>query len=292
VSTDYRYTGQRWEEEIGLYDYGARWYDPALGRFIQPDTIVPQPGNPQSLNRYSYALNNPMKYTDPTGHYPYEDGDPRLPPDPIPQRIRRDSIAFWADLYGIPYELLAGTIAVEIVFDTNPFRDPATDWIMMAGIEGAGNPDASGALGAAVFAVDNLSDNGFGPGITNFHSATAKEVEAYYADYYADSPELQLPFSGAQDTLARLSYLHSDEGNAHYAAADLRRLADIRKGAGDQYALSPHVGDLTPSDMQMIYSGFRAGIYAGGKRSLSDYQTLNVLQKLGCQIMPYLPLYR
>jgi len=48
--------------------YGARTYDPALGRFIQPDTIVPNPANPQSLNRYAYVLNNPLRYTDPTGH--------------------------------------------------------------------------------------------------------------------------------------------------------------------------------------------------------------------------------
>ena len=67
VSTPYRFTGQREEEALGLYYYGARWYDPELRRFIQPDTIVPQPGNPQSLNRYSYVLNNPVRYTDPTG---------------------------------------------------------------------------------------------------------------------------------------------------------------------------------------------------------------------------------
>ena len=40
-----------------------------LGRFIQADTIVPNPGNPQDLNRYTYGLNNPLKYTDPTGHW-------------------------------------------------------------------------------------------------------------------------------------------------------------------------------------------------------------------------------
>jgi len=39
-----------------------------LGRFIQPDTVVPNPGNPQALNRYSYVLNNPIKYRDPSGH--------------------------------------------------------------------------------------------------------------------------------------------------------------------------------------------------------------------------------
>jgi hypothetical protein len=47
----FRYTGQREEAALGLYDYGARWYDPSIGRFIQADTIVPQPGNPQSLYR-------------------------------------------------------------------------------------------------------------------------------------------------------------------------------------------------------------------------------------------------
>ncbi|AKB28466.1 hypothetical protein MSSIT_1747 [Methanosarcina siciliae T4/M] len=37
--------------------------------YFQPDTILPDPYNPQALNRYSYALNNPVKYTDPSGHY-------------------------------------------------------------------------------------------------------------------------------------------------------------------------------------------------------------------------------
>ncbi|MCP4252170.1 MAG: hypothetical protein GY775_01960, partial [Candidatus Scalindua sp.] len=39
-----------------------------LGRFISADPIVPDPTNPQALNRYSYVLNNPLKYTDPSGH--------------------------------------------------------------------------------------------------------------------------------------------------------------------------------------------------------------------------------
>ena len=70
LPTDRRFTGQR-SEEAGLgslYDYGARFYSPALGRFLSPDTIVPEPGNPQSLNRYSYAKNNPIRYIDSTGH--------------------------------------------------------------------------------------------------------------------------------------------------------------------------------------------------------------------------------
>ena len=53
---------------LGLYDYRARFYDPALGRFLQPDPLVPQAGDPPSLNRYAYARLNPLRYVDPTGH--------------------------------------------------------------------------------------------------------------------------------------------------------------------------------------------------------------------------------
>jgi len=56
------------EATLGLYDYRARFYDPLPGRFIQPDTIVPDPSNPIDLDRYAYARNNPVRFTDPTGH--------------------------------------------------------------------------------------------------------------------------------------------------------------------------------------------------------------------------------
>jgi RHS repeat-associated protein len=67
--TTWRFTGQREDATIGLYFYNARYLDPQLGRFTQADTIVPEPGNPQALNRYAYVLNNPVRYTDPTGMF-------------------------------------------------------------------------------------------------------------------------------------------------------------------------------------------------------------------------------
>jgi hypothetical protein len=48
---------------------GARWYDAQLGRWISADTIVPDSANPQSFNRFTYVLGNPLRYTDPTGHF-------------------------------------------------------------------------------------------------------------------------------------------------------------------------------------------------------------------------------
>ena len=66
--TDRQYTGQVLDWDTNLLYYGARYYAYGLGRFTQPDTVVPSPGNPQDLNRYTYARNNPLLYTDPSGH--------------------------------------------------------------------------------------------------------------------------------------------------------------------------------------------------------------------------------
>jgi hypothetical protein len=54
--------------------YGSRHYDPELGRFISPDTIIPDPSNSQGWDRYAYTFNNPMRYVDPDGHAPCKPG--------------------------------------------------------------------------------------------------------------------------------------------------------------------------------------------------------------------------
>ncbi|MBO4871655.1 MAG: VCBS repeat-containing protein, partial [Muribaculaceae bacterium] len=61
------YTGHEHLPEFGLINMNARLYDPALGRFLSPDPVVQAPDDTQSFNRYSYCLNNPLRYTDPTG---------------------------------------------------------------------------------------------------------------------------------------------------------------------------------------------------------------------------------
>jgi len=68
LPTDFTYTGQRGDDGLGLMDYHARWYNPYLNRWIQPDIIIPDPANPQSLNRFAYVYNNALRYTDPSGH--------------------------------------------------------------------------------------------------------------------------------------------------------------------------------------------------------------------------------
>src|SRR6266478_4224388 len=69
-----RYTGQILDEDTGLYYYNFRYYIPELARFGQPDDVIPDLSNPQSYNRYSYCLDNPLRFTDPTGHETYWEG--------------------------------------------------------------------------------------------------------------------------------------------------------------------------------------------------------------------------
>lgn len=61
------YTSHEMLNEFGIINMNGRLYDPVLGRFFSPDPYVQLPDYTQSYNRYSYCLNNPLKYTDPTG---------------------------------------------------------------------------------------------------------------------------------------------------------------------------------------------------------------------------------
>lgn len=55
--------------EFDIINMKGRLYDPVLGRFFSPDNYVQMPDNSQNFNRYSYCLNNPLKYTDPSGDF-------------------------------------------------------------------------------------------------------------------------------------------------------------------------------------------------------------------------------
>jgi RHS repeat-associated protein len=116
VNVKHKFTGQEEDAETGLYYYGARYYDPILGRFISADTIVQNPFDPQSLNRYSYCINNPLKYTDPTGH------------------------GWWDVVINAAVGAVVGAIAAGI----------ASDWNGDAMLKGAGVGAVAGMVGGAV----------------------------------------------------------------------------------------------------------------------------------------------
>lgn len=95
------FTGHEHLAELGLIHMNGRLYDPVLGRFLQPDPIIQAPHNAQSHNRYSYVLNNPLSFTDPSGFSAWT-------------RFRAPILAIAAAVtmqyYLMPY-LLAGAVA-------------------------------------------------------------------------------------------------------------------------------------------------------------------------------------
>lgn len=92
VLTNRGFTGHEHVDEMDLIHMNGRVYDPELGRFISADPLIQFPYDPQSYNRYSYVLNNPLKYTDPSGYSVAGDCDPMVW-DPLDDNI-------WGTLLG------------------------------------------------------------------------------------------------------------------------------------------------------------------------------------------------
>jgi RHS repeat-associated protein len=121
--TSIRYTGQR-EAEAGLYFYKARWYDPALGRFAQADTIIPGQ-SAKAFDRYAYSGNNPVNFNDPTGHVSKSCDN---------GWVYNPTAYFILNLYGDPVEAINNSIAwFEAHPDYNLFFD-ANIWTVDNGI--------------------------------------------------------------------------------------------------------------------------------------------------------------
>jgi RHS repeat-associated protein len=152
LSTRYTYTGQYsyisddatdlGSNGFGLMYYGARMYDPALGRFSSADTIVPGVGTSQAWDRYAYGMNNPLRYIDPSGHDPvcvyYEHGEcaeyEDAVADPVQELIDQGDlqgaidqalISYGIDTYGV--RPVVGNIFPE----GQTTQDPDTGQIML-----------------------------------------------------------------------------------------------------------------------------------------------------------------
>jgi len=67
--TNRGYTGHEHIEDTKYINMNARLYDPTIGRFLSADTVIDGMYTTQGFNRYSYVKNNPLKYTDPSGHW-------------------------------------------------------------------------------------------------------------------------------------------------------------------------------------------------------------------------------
>lgn len=199
-----------------------------------------------------------------------------------------------ARLFEVPVELVAGTVAVEIVHDTD-WHDYYLDvYLQMLPLlmhyclpEG---PSSQWTRNASDWFLEGyehywglLGGRGPGNGVSNVHILTAKRTENYFAKNYPG--DFRLP--PASDIYHRMAILETDSGNIHYTAAILRMLADQRTGKK-----SPHYS-LTDTDMDVIYSAFRSdlnncyGSEVGYRSAFASPEGC-----FGWQIRGYLGLYR
>jgi len=131
------YTGHEHLAQFGLVNMNARLYDPAVGRFLSPDPYVQNPLFSQNYNRYSYVLNNPLRYTDPTGEYALVD----------------DIIAF----------VIGGTVNVIVNIGNINCPGEAISYFVVGGASGVVTIYAGPIVGGALMgAGNNFVNQGFG----------------------------------------------------------------------------------------------------------------------------------
>ncbi|MFQ6102534.1 MAG: RHS repeat-associated core domain-containing protein, partial [Anaerolineae bacterium] len=107
----------------GLVFMHARYYDARLGRFISADTVVPGPGNPQDLNRYAYVRNNPLNYTDPSGHRACLDEECNWVENPVSGEI------IWRGPGAPPSSALPKDLLAPLEPDHPTGLPPVVDWL-------------------------------------------------------------------------------------------------------------------------------------------------------------------
>jgi RHS repeat-associated protein len=237
--TEYGYTGQHAEVGFGLVYIDARWYHSALKRWLSADALVPDPANPQSLNRYSYVLGNPLRYVDPSGH------QPTLPDD--------DWIREVAETFQIPAELLGAVLQtiVEIDYDAVDFTEDAAVAFSL-----------SFCTVPTILLVASLPDR-LSTGLAQMQYRTAERV-AKWLEESSDDPDYAAMLemlSPADDRSSLAGQLLEPEQATVYAAAYLRQITEY------QFGRQVDVAAMNDEDMALV-----AALYNGGIEGDADIE--------------------
>jgi len=213
IGTAYRFTGQR-QDVAGLYFYQSRWYDAAIGRFVQPDPLIPEPGNPQALNRYAYVLNNPLRFTDPTGHAWASPDDGLTTPIGIldPNRVRSEDerrlLFAWFDAnpgYSLATDpVLSGETRaqpLELGLTNSLLAMEYGFWQLARGDRSGLDTVGSGLLGAAV-----ILGPGAGSGMPGGNQGPTTTVRPRGGTYLLKDPATGEVMRTGRTSTPRLSY--------------------------------------------------------------------------------------
>ena len=258
----YGYTGEWWDSATELLHLRARWYDPAVGRFLSRDPLLGDILQAQTQNPYVYGVNNPLNYLDPSGQ------TVRSALDLV--RQYRDDIKFVAGRHALEPILLAGVVFAENRNDYNLIK--YHDWTaeLAAKLTGCyfGGPEIKNFLGSifrknvsigiteVTVAVAAMVDD---PDLVpdDYGRISSKERAALHTKIAEELPPEKR--SSILDSLA------DPQTSLEYAAKFLRFLSEYRD-YGDNFALwlSDYNRGLTsegdPNDYGKRFNTYRKNI--------------------------------
>jgi RHS repeat-associated protein len=304
-----RFIGEHWDE-FTLINMNGRVYDPVIARFLSPDPYVQAPESSQNFNRYSYCLNNPLNYTDPSGEIiftlatliaaPFTGGASLAL---LPTAIGAD-IGMWQ----------GGTLANG--GEMNPFKwdySSGKTWGYMAG--GAAIGAASGYVGGAIAAEGGFMANTMGlVAASHVNSVGMFIMSGGQTDY-----TLSFGVASYNFTQGEWGYLgkpgNTGLQNFGYFLGAMANLNDINNlinqtnatlytqeryadGSKDIISHTGIVDDATgdnlmsfgPNDNKIGGGGFKDQI--GGAKPLGGYKSLDWLYAKEHQIIMYLQVYQ
>ncbi len=250
--------------QILIQTMNGRMYDPAIGRVLSPDKFVQSPGYTQSYNRYSYCMNNPLKYTDPSGWYALAD---------MKARYNWEGAGFW---YRGSYQQNTSDGWVS----WNPSFTSGTGWAI--GATPLHYDPAPGSEGYTKIDDNSFIDNGTGNVVpfetvqTNFVQSNGESIELLFGG----TPEDPYQFFNGYRTIENSSaYLHDlvpgSQGHGEFASNSAYNMRgndvnyqtlfnEFITGTGPEYSgfgqNHPMVGDLQESLIVTVATGkFLAG---------------------------------
>jgi RHS repeat-associated protein len=204
VNNHYKFTGKERDIETGLDYFGARYYSNVSGRFVTPDKLlmgVDRMYEPQRLNLYSYASNNPVRFVDPTGRNPID--------ATLLSRIMNVDIATREAGMHLVESLKSNTAGV---ISPQAYR-AVTDVIFYqkANHEAPDNAFAGGNFDTALHEMDRVLRPGVEDGLTTQLLNWANDEDTTPSQVYAAALMILLPELGLDESAGKEALLEAAE---------------------------------------------------------------------------------
>lgn len=207
-STKHGFTGHEHLTNVGLIHMNGRVYDPVIARFLSADPTIQFPGNLQSYNRYSYVMNNPLAFTDPSGYGLFSSIGKFFSKawnNPIVRIAATIAVAYFTEYYNFgtlaaPSYGIAGASSVGFAGEGAAFINSVSAGFT-AGFVGSGGNLNIALTGAAMGGIGfGLSGSGIfgqmiGGGINGY--AQTGKIEGFARGFVAGAIPLNLGFESA-----------------------------------------------------------------------------------------------